>query len=81
MELKEATEIGKCVLKINGDLPAGTPLYVRLEVGTDGILQITGREHSGNTQVTAEFKTTALMTDAEIEEAKKLVDDVYAKVV
>lgn len=81
MELDEATEIGKCVLKINGDLPAGTPLYVRLEVGTDGILHITGREHTGNTEVTAEFKTTALMSDDEIKEAKKLVDDVYAKAV
>lgn len=81
VELSEAEKIGMCTLKIKGNLPKGTPLFVRVEAGIDGVLHFTGREESGNTEITAEFKTKTLLTEEELETAKQVVDDVYAKVV
>lgn len=81
VELSEAEKIGMCTLKIKGNLPKGTPLFVRVEAGIDGVLHFTGREESGNTEITAEFKTKTLLTEEKLETAKQVVDDVYAKVV
>ena len=62
------------------DVPT-TPSIFIFEAGIDGVLHFTGREESGNTEITAEFKTKTLLTEEELETAKQVVDDVYAKVV
>lgn len=75
--ISAASRVGKCFLNINGSLPKHSPIIISMRLDETGILHIRGREESGNTEVSAEMKTQALISEEGLVVEKKQVDDIY----
>ena len=73
--LKEGKLIKTLVLKIKGNLPAGSPLTVEFQLNEDGTLYIKGYESSGNTEVEGYVNTEALLSEEEIEDQKEQIEE------
>lgn len=78
---ENASNIGTCQLKINGDIPKGSPIIVSISIRTDGTLQIKGAEETGSTDVVAVMETNTLLSAVDLKEEKKAVNEIFVKVV
>lgn len=70
VEVADGKEIGLAVLQLGKAMPKNTPIEVTFKLGPDGLLSLHGRERSTGKEISAEFKTEAIMSREEVEEAK-----------
>ena len=65
-ELTESTLIGECELKVNGNLPVGTPIYTILTLDENGMLYAKGYEKTGQTEIETHIQTEALLEEGDL---------------
>lgn len=65
VDLKEGTLIGNCKLKLNGNLPEGSPIMIKMGLHENGTLHVRGFENSGRTEVETYIQTETLANNEE----------------
>ena len=80
VDKEEGTFLGKCYLKIQGNLPQNSPIKVEMSLDENGTLFIRGSEESGKTEVTAYIETNALLRPDELVKERAQVEDVFVNV-
>ena len=80
VDKEEGTFLGKCYLKIQGNLPQNSPIKVEMSLDENGTLFIRGSEESGKTEVTAYIETNALLSPDELVKERAQVEDVFVNV-
>ena len=70
LDLDTSTEIGSTELRFAKPLPANSPVEVTFSLSEDGLLTVFGKDLTTETEIEAEFKTQAILTDEEIREKK-----------
>lgn len=65
LDLKEGTLIGNCKLKLNGNLPEGSPIMIKMGLHENGTLHVRGFENSGRTEVETYIQTETLANNEE----------------
>ena len=66
----DCNEIGLAVLPFERAMPRGSPIQVTFGLGPDGLLRLRGVDLATGRDIKAEFRTDAVMTREEIEEAR-----------
>jgi molecular chaperone DnaK (HSP70) len=62
--------VGEAVLDFGRPMPKGSPIQVVFALGPDGLLRLRGLDPSTGRDIQAEFRTQAIMTQEEVEEAR-----------
>lgn len=70
VETEDCKEIGTAVLKFERPMPKGSPVSVTFALGPDGLLRLRGRDLTTGGEIQAEFRTDAVMSQEEVEEAR-----------
>lgn len=60
--------LGKAILELPPNLPAGAPIEVTFVLNSEGLLSIKGLDKTGNREVNAEMKSNAAMSTEEIKD-------------
>lgn len=68
--------LGTASLVLPGNLPQGAPLEVTFTLNTEGILEVFGRDLTGNKEVHATMQAKGIMTAAKVDELKEKSKDV-----
>lgn len=68
--LDTSTEVGSAELRFDRALPKGSRIEIKFSLGEDGLLSVYGKDLTTNKEITAEFKTSAVLTAEEVEEKK-----------
>ena len=71
IELNAGKEIGNAVLPLPTGLPDDSPIEVTFNLDDSGLLKYHGKDISSGNIIDGEIQTTALMSDTELQEAKK----------
>lgn len=75
VDINERLLLGKCVLKIEGDIPKKSEIFVDFVLKTDGTLVVEGKEPKGNTSVRAVMESQALLSAGELLVQKNVVEE------
>ena len=70
LDLDTSTEIGSTEIKFARPLPASSPVEVTFSLSEDGLLKVFGKDLTTKTEIEAEFRTQAILTDEEIREKR-----------
>jgi molecular chaperone DnaK (HSP70) len=72
VEVEQSHAIGEGVIEgLPPNLPAGAPIQVTFKIDENGLLQVEAIEKTGNRQVNFEIQLSNVMTQEEVEAAKK----------
>ena len=71
----DGTEIGEAILELPEGLPAGSPLEIEFRLDSAGLLELHASESTHNREIKARFETADVVSEAEVREAKKRMDD------
>lgn len=59
--------LGNATLSLPANLPMGSPIEVTIELSTDGLLHLKGREVTTGQECDATFESTAVLTEEEVQ--------------
>jgi len=59
-------ELGKALLELPPNLPAGAPIEITFTLNSEGLLSVKGLDQTGNREVYAEMKSNAAMSSEEV---------------
>jgi molecular chaperone DnaK (HSP70) len=68
--LDTSSEVGSAELRFDRALPKGSRIEIKFSLAEDGLLSVYGKDLTTNKEITAEFKTSAVLTAEEVEEKK-----------
>lgn len=70
-DIDEDYVIGTATLELPGNLPAGAPIEITLSLNSEGILNVTGKDLTGNREVHGTMRSKFIMTSETVEELKE----------
>lgn len=71
--------LGNATLGLPENLPMGSPIEVTIELSTDGLLHLEGREVTTGQKCDATFESTAVLTDEEVQTQAAAVQGLILK--
>ena len=74
IEIEVGKEIGNAVLNIPNDIPKGSPIEITFSLDSAGLLRFHGKDINSDTAIEGEIQTDSVMTEEEMEAAKKKMD-------
>jgi len=77
--LEVSEELGNAVFALDGNLPEKAPIEITFKLDEEGSLTLVGLDKTHGKRIEANFKTTGVMSDAEIQEALKKSKDLVVE--
>ncbi|HET8799434.1 MAG TPA: Hsp70 family protein, partial [Thermoanaerobaculia bacterium] len=68
--LNTSTEVGSAELRFTRALPRGSRIEIKFALAQDGLLSVHGKDLTTDQEIAAEFKTEAILSEAEVAENK-----------